>query len=299
VVARLAVLAALTVAAAGCGGGETNPSPTPTQTATAPAQSAKNAYIGSITVDPGDGTVMLGTGLGLFRLTKGATDAQRVVGELHTPDASGQISSNLVVRYAGPGDLLASGHPEGGALPENLGLVRSKDHGDTWEPVVLLGTADFHILQVSGSRIAAVNADAREIQVSADGGKSFAKRTPPDVPVDVAFDPTDAQRMVVATKQGTFTSLDGGGSWRQRDPTPSEQLAWGAPDQLYRADPGGAIRRSADGGATWEDAGNVDSPSVNELALDAGGVLYASVPGGEVKRSGDQGATWTSLATLK
>jgi hypothetical protein len=105
--------------------------------------------------------------------------------------------------------------------------------------------------------------------------------------------------MVVATKQGVFTSRDGGGSWRQRDPTATEQLAWGAPDALYRADPGGSIKVSRDGGASWDETGNVGSPTVNELAVDAGGALYAGVPGGEVKRSADGGATWTSLLTLE
>jgi hypothetical protein len=290
VLARLAVLTLL--ALAGCGGG--NDKPPAEKTATPAGPSAANAYIGSIAVDE-DGTVMLGTGLGLFRVEKGK--AERVVGEMQTPDGSGRVSSNLVVRFAAPGQLLGSGHPEGGTLPENLGLMRSGDHGAHWEPVALLGTADFHILQASGRRVVAVNADAKEIRVSDDGGSTFANKTPPDVPVDVAFDPQDPRRMVVATKQGTFTSLDDGGSWRARDPTPSEQLAWGA-DALYRADPGGRIKVSRDGGATWDDAGEVGSTTVNELAVDAAGALYASVPGGEVKRSTDGGATWTSLVVL-
>jgi photosystem II stability/assembly factor-like uncharacterized protein len=173
----------------------------------------------------------------------------------------------------------------------------SDDLGVTWAPVALLGSADFHILQAAGSRVVAVNADAREIQVSADGGRTFAKKTPPGVPVDVAFDPQDPRQMVVATKQGTFTSQDEGGSWRQRDPTPTEQLAWGA-DALYRADPGGRIKVSRDGGVSWDEAGEVGGPTVNELAVDAAGVLYASVPGGEVKRSTDGGATWARLVVL-
>jgi photosystem II stability/assembly factor-like uncharacterized protein len=290
VLARVAVMTLLVLA--GCGGDD-EPAATATPSA---GPSAANAYIGSIAVEPADGTVMLGTGLGLFRVENG--QAERVVGELGTPDGSGQVSSNLVVSYAGPGELLGSGHPEGGGLPENLGLIRSGDHGATWEPVALLGKADFHILQASGTRVVAVNADAKEIRVSADGGRTFAGKTPPDVPVDVVFDPQDPRRMVVATKQGVFTSLDEGGSWRQRDPTATQQLAWGAPDALYRADPGGSIKVSRDGGESWGEAGNVGSPTVNELAVDATGALYAGVPGGEVKRSTDGGATWTRLVVL-
>jgi hypothetical protein len=310
VIARLAVLAALAVAATGCGGSdEPAQTPAPTSTETAPpadpvdaapsAVSGANAFIGSIAVDPKDGTVMLGTGLGLFRLKPGAKDAKRVVGELRGPDGSGSVSSNLVVRYAVPGDLVASGHPEGGGgLPENLGLMRSRDAGNTWDPIAELGEADYHILQVTGKHIVGVKAEEREIRVSADGGQAFDARTPPDMPLDVVFDASDPKRMVVTTEQGVFSSADEGGTWRPRDGVPSEQLAWGRPDALYRADPGGVIKVSADGGATWKDAGTVGM-TVNELVADAQGALYASVAGGIVKRSTDGGASWSQLVKLK
>jgi hypothetical protein len=302
------VLAVLTTLA-GCGGGDdetaqpppantaepADPAPTP-----APPTSGANAFIGSIAVDPKDGTVILGTGLGLFRIQKGASEAERVTGELQGPDGSGPVSSNLVVRYAGPGELIASGHPEGsGGLPENLGLIRSRDAGDTWEPVLEVGQSDYHLLQVSGKRVVGVKADERDIQVNPDitaGG--FEARTPPDLPLDVAFDPDAPERMIVATKQGTFTSDNEGRSWRPRDGTPTEQLVWAESDALYRADPGGIVKVSSDGGSSWKNAGNVGLP-VNELAVDADGVLYASVAGGEVKRSTDGGKTWSRLVKLK
>jgi hypothetical protein len=309
VLARLAVLAALIAAVAGCGGDDDAPTdtaqtPTPNPTSEAPAQtpapptSGANAFIGSIAVDPKDGTVILGTGLGLFRLAKGANNAERVSGQLQGPDGSGEVSSNLVVRYAGPGDLLASGHPEGsGGLPENLGIIRSRDAGNTWEPVIEMGVSDYHILQASGKRVVGVKADETDIQVTGDVTAGFQSRTPPDVPLDVAFDPGDPKRMIIATKQGTFTSANEGESWRARDPLATEQLFWLKPDVLYRADTGGVIKVSADGGESWEDVGTVGMP-VNELAIDAGGTLYASVAGGEVKHSTDGGKTWSRLVVL-
>ena len=295
------------LAIAGCGGEDDPPeaasTPTPNPTIEAePSEpgSAANAFIGSLAVDPADGTLMIGTGLGLFRAEKGARKADRVVGELTTPDGAGPVSSNLVIRYAGPGDLIGSGHPDGGGspLPENLGLMRSGDAGDTWEPVSQLGESDFHILQARGDHVVAVRVDDTDIQVSGDGGGSFEARAAPDLPLDVAFDPRDPQRMVVATEQGTFSSDDAGNSWRPRDPVRSEQLAWAKADALYRADAGGAIKVSADGGATWKDRGTVGLP-VNELAADEEGTLYASVAGGEVHTSADGGATWKRRLRLE
>jgi BNR/Asp-box repeat len=313
VLVRLAVVAAIVATLAGCGGDDepADTAQTPAATATpnptseepaqtpAPPGSGANAFIGSITVDPKDGTVILGTGLGLFRLDKGAKEAERVIGELAGPDGSGQISSNLVVRYAGPGELLASGHPEGsGGLPENLGIIRSRDAGNTWEPVIELGVSDYHILQAAGKRVVGVKVDETDIQVSPDVTSGFQPRTPPDMPLDVAFDPQDPKRMVVATKQGTFTSANEGGSWRARDAIATDQLAWLKSDVLYRGDPGGIIKVSADGGESWKDAGSVGMP-INELAVDAGGALYASVAGGEVKHSTDGGKTWSRLVKLQ
>jgi hypothetical protein len=305
---RAPLIVLVVLAIAGCGGDdppETAATATPTPNPTIEAEpaepgSAANAFIGSLAVDPADGTLMIGTGLGLFRAKQGESKAERVTGELTTPDGSGPVSSNLVIRYAGPGELIGSGHPEGGgtALPEDLGLIRSGDAGDTWESVSQLGESDFHILQARGDRVVAVRVDDTDIQVSGDGGASFESRTPPGMPLDVAFDPKDPQRMVVATQQGTFSSGDGGGSWRPRDPIPTEQLAWAAADALYRSDTGGAIKVSADGGATWKDRGTVGLP-VNELAVDEEGTLYASVAGGEIHRSTDGGATWKRLLRLQ
>jgi hypothetical protein len=308
VTARLAVvLAALVTAAAGCGGEEepaTTPAPAastqaPPADAPAATPSAANAYIGSLAADPAGGTLLLGTGVGLYRIEGGARRPRRVVGELRAPGGAGPVSSNLVVRYAGPGELLASGHPEGATeLPEDLGLMRSADAGATWRPVSELGESDFHILQARGDHVVAVRVEETDVLVSRDGGRAFEVRTPPDTPVDVAFDPDDPSRMVVVTAQGTFTSDDEGRSWRPRDPIPSSQLAWPAAGELYRVDPGGAIKVSGDGGASWEERGTVGL-DVSELAADGEGGLLAAVPGGEVRRSTDGGASWERYLKLR
>ena len=230
---------------------------------------------------------MIGSGPALYRLAPGADEAEKLTGQLTTPQGEASVSGNLVVRFAGPGDLLASGHPEGGSsLPENLGLVRSRDHGDTWESVAGLGEGDYHELEVVGDLIVAVNAESPDIQVSRDGGRSWESKTPPSPPIDVVVDPGDPERWAVSTEQGTFISNDGGGSWRPRDTTFGARLMWPASDALYAVDRNGKVRVSEDGGGSWSDRGDVGGlPS--EVAVGRKDELLVAVVGGKVRRSAD------------
>ena len=301
------------VVLAGCGGDDPPPSEpaataTPVATA-APAETSEPAeppsrsapFIGSLSVDPGDGTVIAGTGLGLYRLEAGAKRAQRVEGELTTPSASGPISSNLVLRFTGPGELLASGHPEGGAggLPENLGLIRSADGGATWESVSLLGEEDLHALDVRGDVVAGQPVESARVLVSTDGGRSFEERTPPSAPTDLDLDPANPRRLAITTADGLFVSRDGGASWRQRDVLTTEtHLAWSADGTLYRVDAGGGVQTSEDGGESWKEAGNAGGPPT-AATVDAKGRLYLALAGGVIARSSDGGRSFEELTRLE
>jgi hypothetical protein len=257
-----------------------------------PANGGSSPAINSVTVDPGDGTIMIGSGPALYRLDPGAKEAERLTGQL----PGGTVSGNLVVRFAGPNDLLASGHPQDGSLPENLGLIRSKDHGDNWERVQG-PEADYHELEIAGKVIIGVNAESPDIQVSGDGGASWQTRTPPAAPIDVVVNPGDPQQWAVSTEQGTFVSANAGQSWRPRDTTFGARLIWPAEDALYSVDRNGNVRASKDGGRGWEDRGEIGGlPS--EVAAGRQNELLAAVVGGKIRRSKDGGRTWGTLATL-
>jgi hypothetical protein len=302
-----ALLAAAALAA--CGGEDPEPeqavTPAPAEATAEPADPVAPAdtggsspFIGSISVDPGDGTMMIGTGLGLYRLEPGAGRAQRIEGTLETPEGAGTVSSNLELLHVGPGELLASGHPQDGELPEDLGLIRSSDHGDTWEPVSGLGEFDWHVLEHSRGLLASVPAETADLYVSADGGTTFERGgvapTPPD---DVAIDPADPQRWVAASAEGIATSSDGGASWRPREPVPDALLAWAEPGGLYRVDQGGASWVSRDGGESWEQRGDAGgSPSTLDVGAD--GTLYLALAGAVIKRSTDGARTWKEHVTL-
>jgi hypothetical protein len=306
------VIAALAFAA--CGGEDEPPAPAPapTQASTAapaeppagtttppePDTGGARPAINSVTVDPADGTVMIGSGPALYRLEPGKRRAERLTGKLSTPQGGGTVSGTLVLRFTGPGDLLASGHPQAGGLPEDLGLIRSRDHGDTWESFAGLGEADYHELEVAGDLIVAVNAESPDIQVSRDGGRSWQTRTPPAPPIDVVVDPRDAEHWAVSTEQGTFFSTNGGGSWRPRDTSLGARLAWTAADALYSVEPSGRVKVSSDGGRNWEERGEVGI-GIGELVGGRKGELYAAVVGGKVVRSRDGGKTWSTVVTLR
>jgi hypothetical protein len=308
---RLAPLL-LIAALAGCGGEDAAPdppAPAPTATATpAPAQTAEPSgasgggapFVGSLTVDPGDGTLIAGTGLGLYRLPPGARRAKPFDGELTTPSGSGPISPNLVLRFTGPGELIASGHPKdpGSALPENLGMIRSDDGGATWTSVSLLGEEDLHALDVRGDVVAGQPVEAARLVVSGDGGKTFEERTPPAAPLDLDLDPEDPRRIAITTADGLFVSRDGGGSWRQRDVLTTETLlAWSETGPLYRVDAAGIVQVSEDGGERWEQAGNAGGPPTT-VTVDAEGRLYVALAGARIVRSSDGGKSFKELARL-
>jgi hypothetical protein len=305
---RLTASLLLAAALAGCGGGDAEeagtPAPAPTAAAgsgsAAPGDGGGAPFIGSLAVDPADGTLLAGTGLGLYRVAPGAERGKPFAGELTTPDGTGAISPNLVLRFTGPGELLGSGHPADAAsgLPEFLGLIRSDDGGAAWSSVSLLGEEDLHALDARGDVVAGYPMEEARVLVSDDGGRSFAERTPPDVPVDVDLDPAEPRRMALTTAEGFYVSRDGGESWRQRDAlTVETHLAWSVEGPLYRVDASGAVKVSRDGGEGWEEAGNAGA-GPTAVTVDDDGALYVALPGAVIVRSRDGGKSFSELARL-
>ena len=136
-----------------------------------------------------------------------------------------------------------------------LGLVKSTDEGETWEPISGLGEADYHEIEIDGDRILALRyEDPGMIQISSDGGKTWDTREAPSVaaPIDIAVNPGNRDQWAVSTDQGTFISANGGKSWRQWDTTFGPRIAWVKPDALYLAGKDGKVKVSPDAGRTWQ-----------------------------------------------
>jgi hypothetical protein len=266
----------------------------------AASATTKGSDIASIAIDPADGTLLAGSGPAFFRVPPGAKEPQTATGSITTPKGAGTLTRDVIVRFAGPGTIVASGHSGEASLPPVLGLVRSTDDGETWEPISGLGRADYHEIEVTGNRILALrNEDPGMIQFSDDGGKTWTSREAPTAaaPIDVAVNPANPANWAVSTDQGTWLSTNEGRTWRQRETTFGARITWGAPDALFSAGKDGKVKRSRDGGKSFEDVGTIGA-GPKELIVSPKGELYASVTGGEIRRSTDGGATWTKLIIL-
>jgi hypothetical protein len=249
--------------------------------------------VGSLTLNPADSTLFMATNTGLFRIPEGASEPERVVGQLETPDGSGEVSEALVVRFVGPDTLLGSGHPAAGsALPQALGLIRSEDAGKTWSSVSELGRTDFHAIEQAGEDIVGALFQQPQVLVSGDEGKTWETRAAPLPLVALDVNPEDPRLWVGSTDRGIFTSRDSGKTWRQLDPTPNSRFAWAEDGTLYRIDPGGPLKVSTDGGQQWEDRGSTGGEP-QAMTVDEGGKIYVALIDGTLKVSDDGGQTFT------
>lgn len=122
-------------------------------------------HIHGLGVNPADRSLLIATHSGLFRAAANSDTARRV---------GDRRQDTMGFTIVGPDRFLGSGHPDlRDDLPPLLGLIRSDDAGRSWEPVSLLGEADFHVLRTAGTRIYGVNSADGELLVSDDGGRNW------------------------------------------------------------------------------------------------------------------------------
>lgn len=239
-------------------------------------------HVHGLGVNPRDGALMIATHSGLFRAAAGSPAAERV-GE--------QRQDTMGFTVVGPDRFLGSGHPDlREDLPPELGLIRSQDAGRTWKPISLLGEADFHVLRSVGTRVYGVDATDGRLHVSDDGGRNWARRTPPTALFDLAAKPGEPDRAVATGETGLFVTRDAGASWRPLSRTTTGLLSWPESDALYLVDGNGRIQISADAGVSWSERGRIGGQPA-AFAND-GADLYVALHTNEVKVSTDGGRSW-------
>ena len=234
-------------------------------------------HIHGLGVNPRDRALMIATHRGLFRSGPNDEQATRV---------GDRQQDTMGFTVVGPDRFLGSGHPDlRDDLPPMLGLIRSRDGGNTWQPVSLLGKADFHTLRADGRFVYGV--DRGRLLISADEGRSWSERGTPGPLFDLAIQPGNPRRLVGAGASGLIASRDQGRSWRALRAEPG-LLAWSK--ELFHVDASGKVHRSTDAGASWTAMGSIGSAPAALLA-DADR-LYAALHDGSVLASGDGGRSW-------
>ena len=144
----------------------------------------------------------------------------------------------------------------GSGLPEDLGLIRSGDGGATWESVSLLGEADLHALDVRGDVVAGQPVEEARCSSAPTAGRRSrsARRRRPDRPrprPGAARADRDHHRrrpVRVERRRRSWRQRD--------VLTTETHLAWSETGPLYRVDAAGNVSMSGDGGESWKPAGN-------------------------------------------
>lgn len=245
-------------------------------------------HVHGLGINPADGSLFIATHTGLFRVDKNSRRAERV---------EDRFQDTMGFSIVGPNRFLGSGHPDAREqeLPPLLGLIESTDAGRSWQPISLLGEADFHVLRSAGERVYGYDASNDRLLASADAGRTWKELDKPARIVDLAPDPGDQKRLVATAigglDQGTYASQDGGQDWKRLNYAVGH-LAWPTPERLYLIDDTGTTLMSSDGGRKLTARGEIGGQPAALLAVGKD-ELYVALHDGTIKRSTDGGATWT------
>lgn len=209
-------------------------------------------HVHGVGVNPADGALFVATHTGLFRAARGERRAERVAdryqdtmgftvtgpdqflgsghpdGRDHLPPFLGLIRSSDAGRTWKPVSL--QGERDFHVLEAAGGRIYG--YG-----------SDFDSQQAS-------------LLVSGDGGRSWEEGTPPEPLVSLAIDPHDPERIVAAGERGSYSSTDGGSGWRPLSGG-AGLLSWPGADALFLVRPDGSVARSADFGRSWKAVGDV------------------------------------------
>lgn len=244
-------------------------------------------HVHGLGVNPVDGALFIATHTGLYRAGEGDPKAVRV---------GNSRQDTMGFSIAGANRFLGSGHPDlREDLPPLLGLIESTDAGRSWDPISLLGEADFHVLRSVGERVYGYDSSHDRLLVSGDRGRTWDEAQRPAPLIDLVADPNDGRHVIASGSsdrdKGLYESRNGGRSWK-RIGAAVGLLAWPARDRLFLVDGGGKVFLSTDGGSDFVPRGSIGGQPAAFLGQRAER-LYAALHDGTIMRSTDGGVQWS------
>jgi photosystem II stability/assembly factor-like uncharacterized protein len=163
--------------------------------------------------------------------------------------------------------MLSSGHPSHASdLEDPLGLMKSIDSGETWEPISLYTEVDFHLLHANKgdtNQIYAIDAYNSHFYHSEDGGYTWEQVETEGLPEPIGHTysltshPQFPSHVLAGTEEGVYLSLDSGRTWEAMESestaTALESLN-GETEELigYFVGELEGLYYSTDFGQTWE-----------------------------------------------
>jgi hypothetical protein len=271
-------LVALALVTAGCG--RDQPAP--------PAPGLTNdpgvVHVHGLGINPADGTLNAATHTGLFAIRDGR--ASRV---------ANRYQDTMGFTVVGPDQFLGSGHPDFRDKqlydPNRrplLGLTESRDAGRTWQPLSLLGEADFHALEVAHGLVYGYDATGQRFMVTSDR-RRWQVRSTVEL-VGFAVSAADPKLVVGTTGRRLLRSVDGGRHWQSIQGPAPLVLDWADQAGLWGIAVDGQVWHSRDAAKTWPWPGRVGGQP--EALLAHKGRLYAAVAELGIVSSTDGGRSW-------
>lgn len=209
--------------------------PAPVATAGAMPMPVGSGHVHAVAKEPASGRLLLATHAGLF--AEGREAFERV----------GPAIDLMGFTVAGPNHFYASGHPQPGSdLPNPVGLIESRDGGQTWQVLSRGGTSDFHAMAAAGSGIAGFDGSLR----FTEDGEIWD-----DLPA--AFEPisitgrVDDRRVVASTSEAVMTSGDSGRTWTAVPDSPAPALVSRADNAVIAVTPDGRVHLADASGRAW------------------------------------------------
>jgi len=210
--------------------------------------------------------------------------------------------------------MYASGHPSGSAhRPNPMGVIVSRDGGQSWQPLALEGAADMHAMALSADGMTLYGWNVMDAfglyRISTQDGAWTRLDTPQLQEVfSLVAHPQQRETLSASSRSGLLQSQDGGRSW-----APLSQALAGVPvtvavyhprdPQLlyaYAVRPNLGFVKSTDGGRTWTSMGfflgERDAVAAVAVSPQEGEVLYLSTFSSNLYQSVDGGKSWKLLA---
>ncbi|ARK32676.1 F510_1955 family glycosylhydrolase [Halalkalibacter krulwichiae] len=212
--------------------------------------------------------------------------------------------------------MISSGHPSHDSkLADPLGVMLSKDHGETWEPIALYEEVDFHILHVNQSDrniIYGIDAYHSKLYRSENGGydwnevKTEGLQSPVGSILSLTSHPQQPDLLLAGTEDGLFQSENGGQLWERTESEFSASAlktidAQSADVLAYLIGEQEGLFVSVDFGETWLSLNfKLQGDYVTYIAIDADNDQRIALGSynQSIMETNDFGKTWRTISEL-